>query len=249
MKISVTILVKNGEATLSETLASLEGADEILVIDTGSTDKTVEIAGSFPHVRLMSLAFEGFGPTHNRASSLATHDWILSIDADEIASPLLLQEISLLPDNPEMAYALLRQNYFNGKHIKWCGWQNEWCTRLYNRKKTSFSDALVHEKVIVEGMKTAYLKSPLKHTPYTSISDFLRKMEHYSTLFAKEKVGKKKSNPLIALWHGFGAFLKSYFLKRGFCGGYEGYLISLYNGHTAFYKYLKLYHASTHHPL
>jgi glycosyltransferase involved in cell wall biosynthesis len=246
--ISVTILVKNGEKTLFETLSALRDFDEVLLLDTGSTDRTLEIAKQFPNVTLHQRAFLGFGTMHNVATSLAKHDWILSIDADEVMTPGLKKEILALKLDEGTLYSLPRDNYFNGKKIKWCGWQNERCIRLYNRTKTCFSEAKVHEGILTKNLKIHLLQYPLKHTPYHSISDFLRKMEHYSTLFAEEKAGKKHSSPKTALLHGLSAFFKSYFLKRGFLGGYEGLLISLYNGHTAYYKYLKLYHrnASLH---
>lgn len=95
-----------------------------------------------------------------------------------------------------------------------------------------------------EGLVEMTLKHPIHHYPYDSISDFLVKMERYSSLFAEQYCQKRKSSPLIALFHGCGAFVKSFFLKKGFLGGFEGFMISVYNGHTAFYKYLKLYQAN-----
>jgi glycosyltransferase involved in cell wall biosynthesis len=250
--ISVTILVKNGASTLEATLNALKDFDEVVVIDTGSTDSTIDIAKKYSNVRLYKKKFIGFGPNHNEASALAKNDWILSIDADEVVTLALCKEIfDLAPAMarcPSTVYFLNRHNYFNGKQIKWCGWGSEKCARLYNRTKTAFSEALVHEGVITKGLPTCTLKSPLIHHPYQSISDFLKKMELYSTLFAEQHKGKKKSSPFIAFYHGVGAFLRSFLVKRGFLGGYEGFLISLYNGHTAFYKYLKLYHLNANLP-
>lgn len=240
--ISVTILVKNGESTLSAVLRALEHFEEIVVVDTGSTDRTLEIAAQFLNVRLFQRKFNGFGPAHNDAALLCRNDWILSIDADEVISPNLSKEIFEMQLNQDTVYFLPRHNYFNGKKINWCGWGNETCARLYHRKATCFSTTLVHEGVITKGKAKVTLKNALVHTPYASLSDFLKKMELYSTLFALEHQGKKTSSPWRALYHGMGAFLKSFLLKRGFLGGYEGFLISIYNGHTAFYKYLKLYH-------
>lgn len=240
--ISVTILVKNGESTLFATLQALKNFEEIVVVDTGSCDRTLEIAAQFPNVRLFQRKFNGFGPAHNDAALLSQNEWILSIDADEVVSNALSKEILETQLDPQTVYFLPRHNYFNGKRIKWCGWGNEKCARLYHRGRTSFSATLVHEGVITKDKTKVTLKNPLLHTPYGSLSDFLKKMELYSTLFALEHKGKKTSSPWIALYHGMGAFLKSFFLKRGFMGGYEGFLISIYNGHTAFYKYLKLYH-------
>jgi glycosyltransferase involved in cell wall biosynthesis len=239
--ISVTILTKDCAKTLPVTLDSVQHFSEVLVFDTGSQDKTLEIAASYPNVKVISGEFTGFGKAHNLASSLARYDWILSIDSDEVLSPPLLQEIQQLDLNPACAYRILRKNYYNDKWIRWCGgWHPDWVVRLYHRQKTRFTDAAVHEKVITERLEVVSLHSPLLHTPYRKISDFLSKMQTYSTLFAEQNKGKKQSSLCQAIFHSWFAFFKSYILKRGFLGGKEGFIISLYNGHTAFYKYLKL---------
>lgn len=238
--ISVTILVKNGQRHIYEVLAALSRFDEVIVLDTGSTDNTMEIAQGFANVRLHQSPFIGFGPSHNLASSLASHDWILSIDADEIASNELVDEIFALSLQEKSIYTLSRHNFFRGKFIKGCGWYPDCPVRLYNRKHTAFSNAQVHEAVIATGMTKLALKHPLYHYPYNSISDFLAKMQSYSTLFAEQYQGKRPSSLTRAVAHGLFAFFKSYILKRGLFLGQEGFIISLYNGHTAYYKYLKL---------
>ncbi len=176
--ISVTILVKNGQLHLKEVLESLAGFDEIILLDTGSTDQTLDIAKHFSNVAIHQAPFQGFGPTHNHASNLAKHDWILSIDDDEIVSPALAQEIHSLSLNPDHLYALPFHNYFNGKWIKWCGWHPEKHIRLYHRKKTQFTDAMVHEGVMTKDLKIETLRHPVNHHSYDSLSDFLIKMEH-----------------------------------------------------------------------
>lgn len=240
--ITVTILTKNSEKSLGATLDSLKDFIEVLVYDSGSTDQTIAIASSYPNVTCIQGTFDGFGTTHNRASSLASQDWILSIDSDEVLSSELVAEILSLPLDSSTVYKLFRHNFFNGKRIRGCsGWCPDPVLRLYNRTKTSFSEDAVHEKVIVpHGMQVVPLSSPLLHTPYRSLNDFLNKMQHYSTLFAQQNCGKKKSSIPKAIAHGSAAFFKSYFLKKGFLAGKEGFIISAYNGHTAFYKYLKL---------
>lgn len=238
--ISVTILVKNGSRYLKEVLQALERFDEIVLLDSGSVDSSLEIAKNFPNVKIFHSPFLGFGPSHNHATSLATHDWILSIDADEIASSDLVNEILSLKLSENSAFRLSRHNYFRGKFIKGCGWYPDCPVRLYNRKVTRFTDAQVHESVITTNLKVSTLSSPLYHYPYNTIHDFLAKMQSYSTLFAEQYKGKKKASLLSAISHGLFAFFKSYLLKRGFLLGQEGFIISLYNGHTAYYKYLKL---------
>ena len=238
--ISVTILTKNSTRYLQRVLEALVEFDEVAILDTGSVDDTLEIAKRFSNVVIYKHEFEGFGKAHNLISSLATHDWIFSLDSDEIATPALAQEILELTLNPKCAYSISRHNYYRGKFIKGCGWYPDRVVRLYNKKTTQFSDAFVHEKVLTDNLKVISLEQPALHFPYNSIDDFLNKMQFYSSLFAKEKCGKKSSSLLHAISHGLFAFMKSYFLKRGCLLGAEGFEISAYNAITAYYKYLKL---------
>jgi glycosyltransferase involved in cell wall biosynthesis len=239
--LSVTILTKNCGDTLLATLQALQAFSEVIVLDTGSVDDTLEIAGEFPNVTIHHAEFKGFGPLHNEATSMASHDWVLSIDSDEIVTPELVREIQGLLLDPNCVYSIPRDNYFNGKKIRCCaGWYPDPVVRLYNRRKTRFSNDAVHEKILREDLKVVALQNSLKHTPYRTISDFLEKMQKYSTLFAEQNQGKKQSSFLKALIHGTTAFIKSYIFKRGLLGGKEGFIISLYNSQTAYYKYLKL---------
>ncbi len=242
--ITVTILTKNNEETLGSVLESVRDFDEVVLLDTGSTDATLELAQIYPNVKVFHSPFIGFGPLHNLAANHASHDWILSLDSDEVLTPELSNEILALNLNPKSVYSFPFDNYFNGKHIKWCGWYPDRHTRLYNKSTTTFTNDMIHEKVQDKGFKEIKLQNPIKHYSYRSISDFLLKMENYSTLFAQQNVHKKKSSLTKALLHGGFAFIKSYIAKRGFLGGKEGYIISLYNGQTTFYKYLKLAYAS-----
>lgn len=239
--ISVTILTKNSSETLKKTLTSLQGFDEILVLDTGSSDDTLEICKQFPKIKIHQQNFIGFGPTHNLASSLAKNDWILSIDSDEIMTEELLQELSDYELKNHEVYSIRRHNYFRGKKMISCsGWDPDWVVRLYNKSQTQFSNDMVHEKIISKNMVIKNLQHPLLHTPYREISDFLHKMQSYSSLFANQHHQHKKSNLTKALIHGWMAFIKSYIFKKGFMQGAEGLIISMYNGHVTFYKYLKL---------
>ncbi|MGA2655285.1 MAG: glycosyltransferase family 2 protein [Gammaproteobacteria bacterium] len=243
-EISVTILTKSNQKYLPEVLQALIPFGEVVLYDNGSTDNTLEIAAQFPNVNIMRGTFEGFGPTHNEAVRLAKFDWILSIDADEIVSEELANELASAQLDPKVVYSISSHNYFNGKWIKGCGWYPDRKLRLFNRLTTKFSDAQVHESVITKGLKIRALKGHLVHYSYDTISDFLRKMQNYSTLFASQYCGKRKSSLGIAIVHGVAAFIKSYVIKRGFLDGFEGFVISAYNGHTAYYKYLKLREAN-----
>jgi len=243
-EISVTILTKNAQRLLAECLRVLAGFPEIIVLDNGSTDATLNIARGFANVRLFSEPFRGFGPLHNRAAELAENDWILSIDSDEIVTPELNAEIAALPLDPNCVYSLARENYFNGKHITCCGWSPDRRVRLFHRSRTRFTNDAVHESVITTGLRHVPLQSPLLHYSHAGVDDFLVKMQRYAHCFATQHAGRKKSGPMTAVLHGLAAFAKSYLVQRGLLQGYEGLLISAHNGHTAFYKYLKLHEAN-----
>lgn len=239
-QISVTILTRNSEKYISEILESLKQFDEIVLCDTGSTDRTIEIARNYQNVVVYFRPFIGFGPTHNVASNLARNDWILSIDSDEVPNSEMIEEVLESTLNDLCVYSFPRDNYYNGKWIKWCGWYPDRQIRLYNRTRTKFTDAQVHEGIVCEGMNHHFFQGSMKHYSYDKVADFLNKMQSYSELFAKQYCNKKKSSLCKAVLHGLFAFFKSYFLKRGFMGGREGFEISVYNANTAFYKYLKL---------
>lgn len=239
---SVCILTKNSAATLKSTLDSTSSFPEVLILDNGSTDETLLIAKSYPNVKIHHSPFIGFGPLRNDLAQLASYDWILSLDSDEVLSSELIEELQTLSLDSHLTYQIRRYNYYRGKRIIGCGWDPEWVARLYHRQKVRFSDSQVHESLIVSQLKR--LSFPLFHTPYRTTSDFLAKMEHYSTLFAEQNRGKKKSSFGKAISHALFAFFRSYILRKGFLCGKEGFAISLYNANTTFYKYIKLAEAN-----
>ncbi|MBI3508335.1 MAG: glycosyltransferase family 2 protein [Chlamydiia bacterium] len=223
--LTVTILAKNAAQTLAGTLDSCRLFPEVLLFDTGSTDATLEIARAYPNVRIVKHPFIGFGPCHNAAAKEARYDWILSLDSDEVLSEALVQEILSLSLHPKQVYAIHRCNYFHNQRIRCCsGWYPDWNIRLFCRTTTSFTDDLVHETVRSQALSIVRLQGKMYHTPYLSIEHLLQKISSLSK----------------AIGHGIGAFLKNYFLKRGFLGGKEGFIISLYNAQCSYYKYLKL---------
>ena len=241
MSISVHVLTKNSASTLAQTLTSLASFSEVIVFDTGSTDETLKIASQFPNVAIYQALMTGFGAAHNAAAALGSSDWILSIDSDEVLSTGLIEELHLLHLDPKCVYAILRDNYFNGKRITFCaGWYPDWVVRLYNRTSTQFSNDVVHEKVITQRLKVVKLKNNLRHVPYRSMTDFLEKMQTYSSFFAVQYQGKKQSSLTRAVFHGCATFCKNYFFKWGILGGREGFILSFYNAQTTYYKYLKL---------
>jgi len=240
-QISVTILTKNSQKYLKQCLDSLNSFDEIIILDNGSTDNTLKIASSFSNVKIIKHPFVGFGALKNLALKEAKHNWILSIDSDEIATPELIESIkSIDPCNIDTVYSISRENHYRNKHIKCCGWHPDIVIRLFNRKHTKFNDAMVHESLIIHShTKNRVLNGKIKHYPFDNIESLIDKMQKYSTLYAEQN--KKPSSPVKAFTRALFAFFKNYILQRGFLYGYEGLLISVSNANGVFYKYMKLY--------
>ena len=237
--ITITILTKNAARTLRQTLDSVKSFDEVIILDNGSTDETLEIAKNYPNVSIHFSPFIGFGPLHNLASSIAKHDWIFSLDSDEVMTEELLLSLKSLKLDSSCIYQVDRKNLYNEKWIRGCGWHPDSKVRLFHRKMTKFTDDFVHEKVIDSALKIISLKAAILHRSYLTVSDFLTKMEHYSTLYA-ENNPQKKSSLSKAVFMGIYTFFKSYILKRGVFDGKEGFIISLYNSQVSYYKYLKI---------
>lgn len=244
--ISATVLTHNSEPLLGEVLASLNWCNQVVVLDTGSTDGTLALAASFANVSLHQLKgpFPGFGRAHRQAVTLARNDWILSIDSDEIVSPLLADEIKALPLDARTVYSIPFQNVYNGKHITTCGWSPDRHERLFNRTATNFCTSEVHERVNVAGLSVVSVRYPITHYSYRSTDDFLRKMATYARLFADQNVGKKTATPVKAVTRSAWAFFKSYVLEGGLRQGTEGLTISAYKSQVVFWKYLMLHEAN-----
>lgn len=235
--ISVCMLSKNSARTIANALESVRDFPEVLILDNGSTDDTIEIAKSYPNVKVIQAPFTGFGPLRNQLAAQATHDWILALDTDEALSPSLLAEINKLSLDPITVYSMPRDNYYDGKHIKGCGWHPDRVLRLYNRKETSYCNSAVHESVLAK--RETRLKNAILHTPFRTTAEFIAKMQQYTTLYAEQHQDKSASFSK-ALTHALFAFFRSYFLRRGLFLGSQGFIISLYNANSVFYKYLKL---------
>jgi len=240
MSISPVIIVKNGAITIKRTLDSLKKFDDVVVYDNGSTDGTQEIAQNYPNVNLIEERFIGFGPTKNRAAKFAKNDWILIIDCDEVADEALIESLQKQL-NPNTVYIVKFKAYYKHIQVKYSGWNGQKIKRVYNKKITKFNNNLVHENIIDKNLKTEELNGFIQHYSYTSMSDFLIKMDRYSTLFANENAGKKSSSPLKAITSSIFAFFRIFILKRAFLDGYVGLIISYSRASVVFYKYMKLY--------
>ncbi|MCF6310138.1 MAG: glycosyltransferase family 2 protein [Sulfurimonas sp.] len=238
--ISCVIIVKDAVSTIKKTLDSLLAFDDVVVFDNGSTDGTLEAVKKYTNVNLIQGDFSGFGPTKNRAVSFAKNDWILSLDADEVLSEEFITNLTNINIDKNSIYTILRENYYKSTHVKHC-WGNDNIVRVFNRTKTHFTDKKVHEKVIDKGLNTIAINGTVEHYPYSTITDFIIKLDRYSTIFANDNVGKKSSSPLKAILNGIFSFIKTYFLKCGFLDGYAGLVIAFSHMATNFYKYIKLY--------
>lgn len=241
MNVSAVMIVKNGARTIQRSLESLKQFDDVIVYDNGSTDGTQAIAAQYPNVRLIEGEFDGFGPTKNRAASYAVHDWVLIIDSDEVVDEELLLALQSESLDPETIYIVNFLAYYKEILIRYCGWNNQKIRRLYNKTVTCFNDNFVHENIIDEGMKKLPIAGNMKHYSYMSITDFIIKVDRYSTLFATDNVGRIKSSPTKAFFNALYSFFRTYILKRGFLDGYAGLVISFSHMATNFYKYIKLY--------
>jgi glycosyltransferase involved in cell wall biosynthesis len=242
--IAVVIITKDAAARLGQVLESVCRFPEVVIFDNGSRDATVEIAASYPNVRVHEGDFIGFGPTKNKAVDLAGRDWILALDADEVLSPELADEILTLALDPAKVYALPFRNFFRGRWIQGCGWHPQWKTRLFDRRRARFSDDQVHETVRHEGLDLVRLNHPVHHYTADSVADLQDKERLYSALFVADHAGKRRASVATALAKGAFAFLKSYILQRGIACGGDGFIISAHAGIAKFYRYLKLREAN-----
>jgi len=238
--ISVVMIVKDAEKTIEKTLKSLQEFKEIILYLNNSTDDTDLLAQNYTNVTIVKGDFFGFGPTKNRAASYASSDWIFSLDADEVVTEEFVESMKNIKLDDQTIYTILRSNFYQNREIKYC-WGNDIITRLYHRKITQFTDKKVHEKIIDNGFKVTQIDGLVNHYPYSTISDFIVKLDRYSTIYAEDNVGKKSSSPTKAILNASFSFFKTYFLKRGFLDGYAGLVIAFSHMATNFYKYIKLY--------
>ncbi|MFA7571636.1 MAG: glycosyltransferase family 2 protein [Sulfurimonadaceae bacterium] len=244
MNISVVVLTKNNENTIEKTLKSLTQFDDVVVYDNGSIDKTLEIVNRFHNVNLVQGEFKGFGWTKNHAASFAKNDWILIIDSDEVVDTQLLEVLKTKTLDEKTVYKLNFKAFYKDIQVKFCGWNNQKIKRLYNKTQTGYNSNDVHEDIMTEGFKIELLEGNVEHYSYHTISQFVQKADYYSTLFAKNNVGKKSSSPTKAFFNGMYSFFRTYILKRGFLDGYVGLVIAFSHMVTNFYKYIKLYEAN-----
>ncbi len=242
MKISAVVITHNEENNILACLESIRWVDEIIVLDTHSTDKTVELARAFGAKVYQETAWDGFGPQKNKAIQYANGDWILSIDADERITPKLAKEISEQIKNHSEVEGILvpRLSSYCGKFLKHGGWWPDYVLRLCRKGRGVFSDNLVHEKLLVSGA-TIKLKNHIIHYSFENFEQVLGKIDKYSSLGARQLVLRGKTYGLgAALLHALSTFLKTYLLKAGFLDGQYGLMLAISNAEGTYYKYLKV---------
>lgn len=240
IQLSVSIITKNEEKMLPDCLKSVSFADDIVVVDSGSTDRTVEIAKTF-NCRVFIEEWKGYGPQKNSAIQKCKYEWVFVIDADERLPEETRQRImEIIKDPFADAYSFPRKNYFHGKWIKHCGWWPDRLIRLFNTRKGKVDNALVHEAVRVDG-RLEKVDTVIHHYPNSDLSEVIKKINLYSSLGAESLFQKgKRASVFLAFIKGVAAFLKLYFLKLGFLDGHEGFVISFSHAVNTCYKYLKL---------
>lgn len=234
------IITLNEAKQIERCLNSVSWANEIILVDSGSTDETVSIARKYTD-KVVTSAWSGYGPQKNKALDLASCQWVLSIDADEVVTDELAAKIKSVLTNSSgsiSGYYLARHLFFLGKRIKYT-FKNDFVLRLFKRDSAKFSLDSVHERALVSG-RTSYIYSPLLHYSHHTIDDLLVKLNNYSTLGAikKKKSGRTASIP-SAIFRGLWTFFRLYFLNLGFLDGARGLILSVSAAEGSYYRCIK----------
>ena len=241
-RLSVVVITSNEEDRLRETLTSVAWADEIVVVDAGSEDKTVALAREFTD-HVLIHPWQGFAAQKNFGIERATGDWILSLDADEYVEPALREEITAVLQAPDArdGYRIARRNIMWGRWIRHGRLYPDWQLRLFRRGRGRFVERAVHESVQVDGT-TGRLAAPLLHHSYRDVSDFLRRADRYSTLAAEEwtRAGRPfRATRLVTA--PLGRFLSMYVVHRGFLDGWRGFLLAVLYAYYVFIRSAKIW--------
>lgn len=242
-KYSVYVIAYNDEPNMRACLESVAWADELIVVDSHSTDRTAAIAGEFTD-KVHQVDFQGFGRLRNQAVTYCSHDWVFSLDSDERMTPDLREEIQRVLDaGPQSdAYFVPRKNFFLGRWIRHCGWYPDYRQpQLFRKDRFRYREELVHEGFDCQG-PVGYLKAAAVQIPFRDIDHFLSKHDRYSDLMAQRmnERGRRFSAPQLVT-HPIGTFLKMYLLRRGFRDGMPGLILSGLYAYYTFVKYAKLW--------
>ena len=231
-QLSVVIISKNEEKFIADAVKSALFADEVLVLDSGSTDSTCAVAQQLG-AKVLHQDWLGFGAQKNKAVNLAKNNWVFVLDSDERITPELQSEIlNILKESTADGYHVARLNNFFGKNIRHCGLYPDYSIRLFNRCKGRFNDVTVHESVQIQG-KTDKLKNHMLHLAFNTVSEFTDKQRKYA------KLSQKKKNLIKAFISPIWTFLKIYIFRLGFLEGWRGFVIAKVYAQYTFWKYYK----------
>ena len=236
-KISVTIITKNEEKNIRRCLKSIQWADEIVIVDTFSSDRTAEICREFTD-KVFQESWLGYGPQKNLCASKATNTWVLNLDADEVISSECAAEIQkLLLGQPEFSfYRFPRKNFIADRWVRYAGWYPDLISRLYDKDRVTFSESMVHERLIPDEIG-GVINQPIFHYSFDGMDDYIERQNRYSSLYAEEK---KRLSLEVNWTHLYirpvWAFIRTYFFRQGFREGFLGVFLALA---MMFYTYLK----------
>ena len=242
VRLSAVLIAHNEEKTVVDALESVGFCDEIVLVDSGSSDRTRELAAAAGARVIVNEPWPGFVAQRDLAVRAARHDWVLALDADERVGPTLRSEIERLQRSgfDAAGYRMPRVAFYLGRSIRGTDWYPDWQVRLFDRTRAAWQGDLVHESVAVRG-PVGRLRGELEHQPYADISDHLRKIDSYTTLWARQAHAAGRSSHLVDVCAGTAwAFFRNYVLKRGFLLGSTGLLVSVLNTHYTFVKLAKL---------
>ncbi|MFD2246227.1 glycosyltransferase family 2 protein [Pontibacter ruber] len=240
--ITAIIICKNESENIAAALETVLWADEVLVVDSYSTDDTLDIAARYP-IKILQRVFDNYSRQRNWATEQAANNWVLMLDADERVTEELAHEIrKLLQATPaHQAYKIFRRNYFMGQQVRFSGWQNDGVVRLFDRTHCRYSDKNVHEELVVTGA-TGTLQHKILHYTYKNLPHYLDKWNKYSWLSAQDKAKKTKQ---VTLFHlavkPWARFMRQYFLKLGILDGRVGFVIAYLAASSVFMRYLKIW--------
>lgn len=241
--LSVILITFNEASNIEACLASVAFADQIVVVDGGSTDETVELARAKGAQVLVEKDWRGFGPQKNLALGHARHKWVLALDADERVSQALGQEIRqcISRDQP-VVLALPRLTSFCGQWINHCGWTPDYVDRIWQQGYGHFSDDQVHERLVTHHLRRIRLKNKLLHYSYPTPGHYWDKLSRYSQAWASQRYTQGKTTSILrAALSGWVAFMRSYFVRLGFLDGAMGFAVCVMQAQAAFGKYFTLY--------
>lgn len=245
VKLSAIVTTKNEEKNLARCLNSLFFADEIILVDSGSTDNTLEIAREFG-CKIFVEPWRGGGPQKQSAIKKCSHHWILILDADEVLLPEganVIRKIVDATDSPAVGYTLLRKSYIGNRWIKHSDWWPDRTLRLFDKRKGRM-EGINHSRVVVDGTVNN-LELILEHFSFDDYSHMLSKANRFSSWTAEELFKKgKRIGPLGVMSHSAWMFFRIYILKKGFLDGFDGLVVTMYSTINTFFKYAKLYEMS-----